>query len=72
MIICIDDVLSLNGAEFQYKISKYPKGFWNSASYLNILSKTVIYKPAHIQFGKKMKKREITVMYTGLIVYSWL
>ena len=30
MIICIDDVLSLNGAEFQYKISKYPKGFWNS------------------------------------------
>ena len=27
MVICIDDVLSLNGAEFQYKISKYPKGF---------------------------------------------
>ena len=72
MVICIDDVLSLNGAEFQYKISKYPKGFWNSASYLNILAKTVIYKPANIWFGKKLKKRKITVMYTGLIVYNWL
>ena len=48
MVISIDDELSLNVAEFQYKISKYPKGFWNSASYLNILAKTVIYKPAHI------------------------
>ena len=48
MVICIYDVLSLYGAEFQYKISKHPKGFWNSASYLNILAKTVIYKPAHI------------------------
>ena len=44
MVICINDVLSLNGAKFQYKISKYPKGFWNSASYLNVLAKTVIYQ----------------------------
>ena len=48
MVVCIYDVLSLNGAEFQYKISKYPKGFWISALYLNILAKTVIYKLAHI------------------------
>ena len=44
MVICIYDVLSLNGAKFQYKISKYPNGFSNSASYLNVLAKTVIYQ----------------------------
>ena len=48
MVIYIENVLSLNGANFQYKFSDYPKGFWNSASYLNILAKTKIYEPAHI------------------------
>ena len=72
MVICIENVLSLDGANFQYKFSDYPKGFWNSASYLNILAKTKIYEPAHIWFGKKLKMREITVMSTGLIVYNWL
>ena len=47
MVKCIYDVLSLNGADFQYKISKYPRGFQNSALYLNILAKTLINKPAH-------------------------
>ena len=48
MVIYIENVLSLNGANFQYKFNDYPKGFWNSASYLNVLAKTKIYELAHI------------------------